>query len=229
MLHACMLIHFSRVWLFATPWTAACQNPLSMGFSRQENEWVAIPFSRGSSWPRNWNPVSCLLHCRQNLYCWATRETRHSAILSNISELRAWFPAIHKRKLFCLSHFRVETVHPCMTLNDNWCDFSEWTVSCRWLNHKKNCIWKRSKSMFILNLFTSKFISKYVKPIAAITRFLVYVTLEAKIVQLTEVTTQSALTIFFRPYIFSSKCIHVHILKIHPVRSQMHTQKASMW
>ena len=27
---------FSRVWLLATPWTAACQAPLSMGFSRQE-------------------------------------------------------------------------------------------------------------------------------------------------------------------------------------------------
>ena len=22
-------------------------------------EWVAIPFSRGSSWPRDWNPISC--------------------------------------------------------------------------------------------------------------------------------------------------------------------------
>ena len=27
---------FSRVWLFATLWTVACQAPLSMGFSRQE-------------------------------------------------------------------------------------------------------------------------------------------------------------------------------------------------
>ena len=26
----------SHVWLFGTPWTAACQPPLSMGFSRQE-------------------------------------------------------------------------------------------------------------------------------------------------------------------------------------------------
>ena len=25
-------------------------------------EWVAISFSRGSSWPRNWTHVSCLLH-----------------------------------------------------------------------------------------------------------------------------------------------------------------------
>ena len=35
----------SRVWLFATPWTAAYQAPPSMGFSRVP-EWVAIAFSR---------------------------------------------------------------------------------------------------------------------------------------------------------------------------------------
>ena len=46
----------------ATPWTIACQTPLSMGFSRQ-HYWSGLPFpfSRGSSWPRN-------LHCRQVLY-----------------------------------------------------------------------------------------------------------------------------------------------------------------
>ena len=33
---ACMLSCFSRVWLFATLWTVACQVPLSMGFSRQK-------------------------------------------------------------------------------------------------------------------------------------------------------------------------------------------------
>ena len=32
----------SRVWLFATPWTAAYQAPLSMGFSRQKY-WSGVP------------------------------------------------------------------------------------------------------------------------------------------------------------------------------------------
>ena len=41
-----------------TPWTVACQAPLSVGFSRQELGWVAISFSRGSSRPRNWTWVS---------------------------------------------------------------------------------------------------------------------------------------------------------------------------
>ena len=33
----------SRVWLFATPWTVACQPPPSMGFSRREY-WSGLPF-----------------------------------------------------------------------------------------------------------------------------------------------------------------------------------------
>ena len=39
----CVLSRFSRVWLFATLWTVACQAPLSMGFSRQEY-WSGLPF-----------------------------------------------------------------------------------------------------------------------------------------------------------------------------------------
>ena len=31
-----VLSHFSRVGLFAAPWTVSCQAPLSMGFSRQD-------------------------------------------------------------------------------------------------------------------------------------------------------------------------------------------------
>ena len=35
-------------------------------------EWFAISFSRVSSWPRNWNRVSCI--GRWILYLWATQE-----------------------------------------------------------------------------------------------------------------------------------------------------------
>ena len=35
-LQACVLSHFSHVWLFENLRTVACQVPLSMGFSRQE-------------------------------------------------------------------------------------------------------------------------------------------------------------------------------------------------
>ena len=36
------VMSLSRVWLFATPWTAAYQAPPSMGFSRQEY-WSGVP------------------------------------------------------------------------------------------------------------------------------------------------------------------------------------------
>ena len=55
-----MLNHFSGVRLFVTPWTVAHQAPLSMRFSRQELEWVAISFSRGSSPPRDQICISCI-------------------------------------------------------------------------------------------------------------------------------------------------------------------------
>ena len=42
MIKMCVLSHFSHVQLFATPWTVACQAPLSMGFSGQEY-WSGLP------------------------------------------------------------------------------------------------------------------------------------------------------------------------------------------
>ena len=63
----------SRVQLLATPWTAAYQAPLSMGFSRQEY-WSGVPLPREGSnsllqgiFPtQGSNPG--LLHCRRILY-----------------------------------------------------------------------------------------------------------------------------------------------------------------
>ena len=43
MLLLLLLSCFSRVRLCATPWTAAHQAPLSLGFSRQEH-WSGLPF-----------------------------------------------------------------------------------------------------------------------------------------------------------------------------------------
>ena len=56
-----MLNHFSCVPLFMTP---VHQAPLSMGFSRQEHEWVAMAFSqpRKSYQPRYRTCISCLQH-----------------------------------------------------------------------------------------------------------------------------------------------------------------------
>ena len=38
-----MLSRFIHVRLFVTPWSIACQAPLSLGFSRQEY-WSGLPF-----------------------------------------------------------------------------------------------------------------------------------------------------------------------------------------
>ena len=63
----------SHVWLFATSWMVACQASLSIGFSRQEYWSGSIPFSRGSSRPRDQTRVSC--NAGGFFTGWATRET----------------------------------------------------------------------------------------------------------------------------------------------------------
>ena len=53
----CMLSH---VWLSPILWTVAHQASLSMGFFRQENEWIAISSSRWSFQPKDWTYISCV-------------------------------------------------------------------------------------------------------------------------------------------------------------------------
>ena len=49
-------------------------------------EWVAMPFSRGSSWPRDWTLVSCI--DRRILCHWATREARCHAYTHSLTQTR---------------------------------------------------------------------------------------------------------------------------------------------
>ena len=73
---------------FVTPWTTACQAPLSMGFPRQEH-WSGFSssFSRGSSQPRDRTHVSWI--GRQILYPWATWEPPVSSLKVNWNEERS--------------------------------------------------------------------------------------------------------------------------------------------
>ena len=48
--NSCVLSHFSRVQLFVTLWTTACQPPLSMRFSRQDS-WSGLPYSPPKDFP----------------------------------------------------------------------------------------------------------------------------------------------------------------------------------
>ena len=63
--HACLCAHSpSHVQLFATPWTIACQAPLSMGFSRQDTGVGCHAPLQGIFLNQGWNPrLLCLL-------CW---------------------------------------------------------------------------------------------------------------------------------------------------------------
>ena len=62
-----------------------------MGFPKQEywSIWllVAISFSRGSSWPRDWTLVSC--NGRWILYHWATREAHAAAAAAAAKSLQS--------------------------------------------------------------------------------------------------------------------------------------------
>ena len=68
----------SRVWLFATPWTIACQAPLSIGFLQARiPEWVAMPFSRWSSLRRDRTHVSCVFCTAGGFFThWGIREAQ---------------------------------------------------------------------------------------------------------------------------------------------------------
>ena len=64
---------FSHVWLFVTPWTVACQAPLSIRILQARiQEWVAMQSSKGSSRLRDWTQVSCITG--RFFTIWATRE-----------------------------------------------------------------------------------------------------------------------------------------------------------
>ena len=73
--HLCVISCFSRIQLFATLWTVACQGLVSIGFSRQES-WSGLPCPPPGDLPNSgWKPgLLHLLHCSQILYCWVTRE-----------------------------------------------------------------------------------------------------------------------------------------------------------
>ena len=86
----------SRVWLFVTPQTVDYQFSIHGIFQARVLEWVAISFwgifpTQGS------NPG--LLHCRQMLYLWATREAQKSSLVSLILNLEIivyWAPILWK-------------------------------------------------------------------------------------------------------------------------------------
>ena len=79
--------HFSRVWLFATP-----QTPGSMVHGILQArilEWVAMPSSKGSSWPRDWTRISYISSIADGFFTtsatWKAPKTRQSGSDSALS------------------------------------------------------------------------------------------------------------------------------------------------
>ena len=75
----------SRVRFFATPRTVALQAPHVHGILQARMEWVALPFSRGFSWPRDRTWVSCI--AGRFFTLWATREAHCSRNAANYLSL----------------------------------------------------------------------------------------------------------------------------------------------
>ena len=65
------LLVSSHVQLYVTLWTVACQLLCPWDSPGKNIEWVAIPFSKRSSWPRDQTWVSCI--AGRFLTVWVTR------------------------------------------------------------------------------------------------------------------------------------------------------------
>ena len=84
--------------------------PLSMRFSRPRiPEWVTVPSSRGSSWPRDHNlHLLCFLHCRQILYplnhlrCSLTQSS--PTLCNPVDCSTPGFPVLHYLPEFAQTH-----------------------------------------------------------------------------------------------------------------------------
>ena len=75
----CVLGHFSRVRPFVTVWTVASDPYVHGILQARKLEWVAIPFSRGSSWLRDQAQVSCIAY--RFFTVWATMEAPNNTYI----------------------------------------------------------------------------------------------------------------------------------------------------
>ena len=80
--------HFSRFWLFVTPWTVDCQAPLSMEFSRQEY-WSGLPCPPpGDLLTQDRTCISCISCIAGRFFTpWSTGEALSSSLNSTIWHL----------------------------------------------------------------------------------------------------------------------------------------------
>ena len=93
----CALSRFSYVWLCVTLWTRAHQAPLSMGILQARLGVGCHALFQGIFPTQGLNPcLLLLLHCRQILYHWATREAPHRSLEPEKSEKWTLLHNIHQ-------------------------------------------------------------------------------------------------------------------------------------
>ena len=130
------------------PMDCSLKGSSTHGILQQENEWVAIPFPRGSSRPRDWNQVSCI---EGRLFTvWVTRNVCIALLQNNILSfnfltfrivcflkilcvLRSrlfWFVYLLKQNLQCL-------------IEDTWWRFLIWKVEKLMMCWEEWCLWIR--------------------------------------------------------------------------------------
>ena len=127
-----MLVAQLCVWLFATPWTVTLSSSSVHGDLRARIlEWVAIPFSMGTSQPKDQTVVSCI--AGRLFTIWATRDayfnlkTKEKTIklegkikkqlsleqITTLASRRAEQSPYPEKQLFCLKfwlNFKVENL-----------------------------------------------------------------------------------------------------------------------
>ena len=106
----------SHVQLFVTPWTVALQIHGIM--QARMLEWVAIPFSRGSSQPRGWIQVSCT--ASRFFTIWTTKKAQHInyLFLNPGIKISKPFPFLSLVLMLTLS---LKTVFLCLNFHCNFC------------------------------------------------------------------------------------------------------------
>ena len=106
---------------------------LSMEFSRQEYWWVAISFSKESSWPRDQTRVSCI--AGRFFTIWATRDT-YQHIIQKIKYLCVFSPTLLGTSL-CGAEGRYQLFYWILPLKEGHLSPTSASSSCNRQGHRQ--------------------------------------------------------------------------------------------
>ena len=80
----------SQDWRFAPPWTGPPGSSVHGISQARVLEWVVIPFSRGSSWPRDWTRISCIAGAARETHYYQYLMRKCFILWVSISEVAIW-------------------------------------------------------------------------------------------------------------------------------------------